>query len=169
MKNYLNKILDKFILAEKSPRMLALSFALGVFISFAPIIPLQTPVVVILSKALRLNATVATTTLWLVNNPFTLVPIYVLDYVVGSWLLVNVMGLPVEQYNPVWIDRFSQYLNKFIDTQKYLGTTTLCFWCLLVGGFVVALAAAILVYPFVYKFFKYIIAKREKAQTATPE
>ena len=162
MKTYIQKIIDKFILAEKSPRMLALSFSLGTFIAFAPIIPLQTPLALVLSKAFRLNPTVCVTTLYLVNNPFTLVPIYILDYVVGSWLLVSLLGLPVEAYNPSWIDRFSRYLSKYIDIGKHLGTQTLCFWCLLIGGLLVAGVAALLVYPFVYKFFQYVIAQREK-------
>ena len=145
----LTKIKDYFkrlLLAEGSTKRLAASFSLGTFIALSPTIPFQTPLIFILSWAFRLNVAVTFTACYLVNNPFTLVPIYVADYLFGVWLFNTVLGLQLERYNPSWVRAFNTFLAKYIDLAKYTGNE-FCFWCLILGGLIIGIAGALIVYP----------------------
>lgn len=62
------------------------AFALGLFVAFLPITPLQLPLLAALAIWWRVNLPVAVLAVF-VNNPFTLVQIFYLDYRVGTWLL----------------------------------------------------------------------------------
>ncbi|MBA3953851.1 DUF2062 domain-containing protein [Candidatus Dependentiae bacterium] len=162
MKNFIKRMLDKLIFAEGSPHTLALSFCLGVFIALSPTIPLQTPLLILISRLLVLNTTVAVTVLYIINNPITMVPFYVLDYRVGSWILKK-LSIDAVGSNPEWMEKFSHFISRFIDIKKYLGSEILSFWPLLIGGFVVPLLVSAFVYPVIKLVFARLLSKRVAA------
>jgi len=69
-----------------TPRALALGVALGVFIAMTPTVGVQMLLVVVIHTLVGANRLAGIVMVY-ISNPFTLVPIYWLDYVVGSFLL----------------------------------------------------------------------------------
>lgn len=163
MIQYLKKWFEGLLLKERSIEKLSASFCLGAFIAIAPIIPLQTPLLLVFCWLFGLNAAVSVAALYLINNPFTLVPIYIMDYAVGVWFFKKVVGIDLVQYNPWWIDRFNAFLSRYIDVEKYLGAE-LCFWCLLAGGFMMALMVSLPLYPLLKRALTRLAAQLEKSK-----
>lgn len=164
MKVYIKKIIDTFILAERSPQRLALSFCLGNSIAWMPLIPFQTPLLLVMAKFLGLNVTVAVAALYLINNPLTMVFFYIADYVFGKWLLSSLFTC-ADLPNPAIVEHFLHYISRFIDFKNYLGTDTICFWYLLIGGIVLPVVVTLIVYPFVLVFFRYLLTRKIKNNT----
>ena len=69
-----------------SPHRIALSVAVGIFITWTPTIGLQMMLTIALCFLLRANKLVGVPFVW-ISNPLTIVPIYVPNYVVGCWIL----------------------------------------------------------------------------------
>lgn len=159
MKNYVKQILHKLILAEKSPTTLALSFSLGAFLAFSPYLGLQTWLVFPLCWILKLNITVTMTTLYLISNPLTFVPIVLTGYWVGQWFLIKLLKIDAIAYNPTWLSSLLNFLARYvIDLQKYLGFT-ICFWCFFIGAHIVGILIAILLYPIMKHVFSKLLDK----------
>ncbi len=97
MHRSINKILDpavrfvkfRVLHVDDSPHRIAMGVALGLFTGYLP--PLWFHIILVLSVAaiLRANKFVALTFIW-VSNPFTFIPIYYPNYLLGrsilSWL-----------------------------------------------------------------------------------
>lgn len=146
MRKYFNKMIDRLVRSEKSSKKLAASFSLGTFIALTPTIPFQTPLLFLLSWILRLNSAVTFAAVYLVNNPFTMVPIYIIDYAFGAWFFQKVVGIDLVRYNPWWVEKFNAFLSRYIDVKKYFGAD-FCFWCLILGGLLFALLISVPLYP----------------------
>jgi hypothetical protein len=76
----------KLIRLKTSAHSIALGAALGIFVGFLPIIPFQTPSVLVLAFALRANKVAAMACTW-VSNVVNMIPFYTMLYVVGRWVL----------------------------------------------------------------------------------
>ncbi len=163
MKQYFRKQFEKLLLKEQNISRLSASFCLGTFIALTPTIPLQTPLTVALSWLFGLNIGVAVAALYIVNNPFTMIPIYVAGYAIGVWFFKTVVGIDLLQYNPWWIDKFNAFLSKYIDVEKYLGAE-LCFWCLLLGGLLLGLMISLPLYPLLKRALTRLAAQLEKTK-----
>jgi len=81
------KDIKKALFLEGSPKQKAKSVAFGVFIAFTPTYGLHTITAFFFSWIFRLRFSLVLLSSW-VNNPWTLVPIYVSSYVVGKMLLL---------------------------------------------------------------------------------
>ncbi len=162
MLNKIKNIFYNLVSIERSAKKLTQSFCLGSFIALTPTIPLQTPLIFVFSWLFGLSAKVTFVSVYLINNPITMLFIYVADYKFGDWLLNTVLKLDMEQYNPVWTDKFSIFLNKYISLEKYLGGSVLCFWCFIIGGIVLPLLASIVLYFIMYPIFKKLIGTENK-------
>ncbi|MGH8582190.1 MAG: DUF2062 domain-containing protein [Gammaproteobacteria bacterium] len=66
-------------------RSAALASAVGIYIAFFPL-PGHTPLVAVAAVLLRVNLPIMMLTSWIMN-PVTLVPLSVLGYQIGAWLL----------------------------------------------------------------------------------
>ncbi len=152
--------LEKLLLAERSCERLAASFCVGTFIALTPTIPLQTPLLFAVSWLCGLNAGVTFAAVYLINNPLTMIPIYVIDYAVGVWFF-NALGIAASQYNPSWVSTVNAYLSRYIDINKYLGSD-FCLWCLLVGGLLFALMVSVPLYPLLKRACMSISRELEK-------
>lgn len=163
--NYIKNKFYQIALAEKSVEKLTLSFCLGNLIAWSPIIPLQTPLIFILAWLFGLNATVTFISVYLINNPITLLPIYVIDYFFGVWLFDSVLKLNLIHYNPSWMDKFNSYIGQYIDFKKYTGEGAFCFWCLILGGIILGFIISLIMYPIMKHVFKKLIEKIEKSKS----
>ena len=74
-KRYLRDRLRELLKFNEPPHRLALAFALGTFIAFSPWIGLHIASAVVLAWLFRLNKVVVLTAS-LINNPWTIVPMY---------------------------------------------------------------------------------------------
>ncbi len=71
---------------EGSPDRIALSFEVGIFLAFFPLVGIHTGLALALALAFRLNKVAILTGAW-VNNPWTLAPIYTAGTLLGCALL----------------------------------------------------------------------------------
>ncbi|MBA2307260.1 DUF2062 domain-containing protein, partial [Candidatus Dependentiae bacterium] len=143
MFNTLKKKLVQLIRAENSASRLSGSFCLGTFIAILPVIPFQTPMLVFLNWLFSLNLAISFTAVYVVNNPITLIPIYVIDYAFGVWLFKTIMGLDLSVYNPWWIEKATELVSRYINIKKYLGAD-FSIWYLVLGGFVLGILVSLL-------------------------
>ena len=165
MLKYLKDFLNRFARMDTSPKRLAASFCFGVFVSITPTVPFQTPIILGLGWLLGFNTVVAFASSWLFSNPFTLVPVYLIDYAFGVWFFEKVVGFDLVRYNPWWIEKFNGFLSRYIDVQKHFGTN-FCLWCLLFGGLMVALLVSIPLYFILERVFATIIKQLGKKKAA---
>ncbi len=80
----------KILHADDPPHRLALGIAIGMFVTFTPLIGLQMVLAVFLSWLLGANKLVGVPLVWL-SNPLTIIPIYYPCY----WLGCKLLGMPV--------------------------------------------------------------------------
>jgi uncharacterized protein (DUF2062 family) len=132
------KVLHKAFEEGSCPKKMALSFCAGIYIAFSPF-PGGHTIMMLISKWLfRLNFPVlffATS----INNPWTAIPFFSLDYVFGYWLTHSVIG-----WDPGWN----------ISLAKFFGSGEICLWSFLLGGNILGIAGAILCYPAIRKLFE---------------
>lgn len=162
VKKKMKKFFYKLISSEKSVQKLALSFCVGNFIAWTPVmplIPIQTILIFIFSWLFKLNTAVTFATVYLINNPFTMVPIAFIDYLFGCWLMNCVFKIDLMSYNPAWVDSFSAALSKYIDLSRITSGGSLCFWCLIIGGIVLPLILSLILYPIMRLVFSLLIKK----------
>lgn len=124
-----------------SPHKLALSFCTGIYIAFSPFPGAHTIMMFIFKWMLGLNFPVlfiATS----INNPWTMIPFFSLDYVFGYWFVHVCIG-----WEPSWV----------ISLVKIFGYGKICLWSFLIGGNLLGIACGLLCYPIVYYIFKKFI------------
>ena len=129
----------KILHADDPPHHLALGIAIGMFVTFLPLIGIQMAVSFFLAWILGANKLVGVPLVW-ISNPFTVVPIYYPCYWLGCKLLGGGdVGVEWEQLrghwhtintNPAstWGDRAQFWWNGFFDFAGPLGLG-----CLIVG------------------------------------
>jgi uncharacterized protein (DUF2062 family) len=135
--NFLRSLLTK----ERSPHKLALSVSLGIYIAFCPFIGLHTIMTFLFSWLLGLNLVVVWIVSHIINNPWTMVPVYGVGYLFGNWLLTTVAGFEPMVLNPSWM----HWVNGLL--YAHIGVPHIAFWSLMLGGNVIGLALALPAYP----------------------
>ncbi|MFP4053416.1 MAG: DUF2062 domain-containing protein [Phycisphaerae bacterium] len=79
-------IIYRVLHVDDTPHRIALSLAVAIFVAWTPTIGLQMILTVAISALLGANKFVGVPFVW-ISNPFTMVPIYLPNYLLGSWLL----------------------------------------------------------------------------------
>ncbi len=148
IKNFLKKLIHQ----EKSPEKLALSFCMGNYIAFSPFPGLHTVMVFLFSWLFRLNFGVVFASSCFINNPWTLIPVYGVDYTFGYWLVYKVLHLNLEQFEPSWMHAIT------IFCANTLGIAKPCLWSFLIGGNILGIGLSLLLYPIMKKIFSYYLA-----------
>ena len=131
-----------FIRNERCPRRLAFSVSLAVFIAFSPFVGFHTAMVFLFSWLFALNAAVLLTISMLINNPWTMVPIYAADHIVGDQLFY-LCGINGMELNPDWVDSLNAWIS------HYTGLSGISFWAFLVGGNLLSIVLALIIYPII--------------------
>ena len=124
---------------DDTPHRIALGLAIGVFITWTPTIGFQMLLTVALAWLLRANKAVGVPFVW-ISNPFTLLPIYGPNYLVGCWVLgqdaLSLKFLTAAQSDGTWAER----------VHTWWSATWQVFWPLWVGSLVVGLFLGVLAY-----------------------
>ena len=81
-----NRFVKRFLHINDTPESIALGAAVGMFIGMTPTVGFQMLIMIVVGTVIRANR-IAGVAMVYVSNPFTVLPIYWLDYLVGSTLL----------------------------------------------------------------------------------
>lgn len=149
MKSFFKKIASK----ERCPRRLALASSLAIYISFSPFLGLHTIMHILFGWILGLNIPLLLAVGYGVNNPWTMVPIYMSGYLCGYWLLHSWWGFAVTSANPSWMG----YVNTLLGS--YLGITNVSFWAFMIGANIVGIVLALISYPLFRNLFARLMGK----------
>jgi uncharacterized protein (DUF2062 family) len=120
----------------------------AVWIAFCPFVGLHTILAFFSSWLFSLNIAIVVGLSMLINNPWTMIPVYYFDYQMGLYWYFYVIGYIPE--NPLWLDSLLLYM------QRHLLIPTFSLWAFIAGGIVVASIAAMITYTIFlwYAFFK---------------
>ena len=146
--------IEKLLFYERSAHKFALACAMGVYVAFSPFIGLHTAMVLILSWVFALNFTIMLTVSWAINNPWTMVPVYGVGYVFGDWFL-NLFGIN-HSFNPAWLTEWNTWLAQKIELQNF------SFWGFLVGGNILGVGLAFIVYPLMKRYATIVMVNTDK-------
>lgn len=123
-----------------TPYSIAMGLAVGIFVGFLPIVPLQTALTITLCLPLRGNPVVGFMGTW-ISNPFNWVPFYYFLYVVGRAMVPwDVPSMELEQFGAM-LKTFD--VTEFATFGKELLAS---FKVMLLAGAVMGLPSAVLTY-----------------------
>lgn len=92
----------RFVALDDTPERIALAFAIGVSISFSPLLGLHTVLGMLIAVLFGLNRVAVFTGLW-VNNPWTLLPVYSAATYLGKKLVAfPEVSFPVFHLHELW-------------------------------------------------------------------
>lgn len=131
LKRYCLFLYLRILRLRGKPKTLSRGLAVGVFAGFFPFFGLQTFIGVLLAVLFRGSKVAAAAGTW-ISNPLTYVPIYLLNFKVGKFLL----GVESQPMNQLDLQSFA----KFIDNGSTFAIT------LMFGCFFVGLIAALITY-----------------------
>jgi uncharacterized protein (DUF2062 family) len=171
MRNLVSKEkLKRLFLGEPSPKKFAWSCATGVFIAFSPYLGIQTLLIFAAGWLLSLNIPLTFAIVYLVNNPWTMIPIIIMNHAVGMWIGRVIFHTDLSQYNPVFMHALNNRLDQLLTTYTKLHTVKLSLWAYLIGGHVVALTLACITYIVAKASFHYLTrAKTSASERSTSE
>ena len=140
----------RLLAIDDPPERTALAFSIGVFIAFSPFLGLHTIIATALAFAFRFNK-IAIYSGTFVNNPFlTMVPIILLSYATGAFILGRPLGLPAESIellkNPHLLG--AEWWGKiFYESGGLL-------WPYVTGGMVLSVICSLTAYPLTLHFLR---------------
>lgn len=147
----IKKFFATLLLKEPSPRKLAMAFSMGVYIAISPFVGFHTLMSILASWLFSLNFFVVFTVNAIINNPWTMVPVYATDYVCGEYICTALWGNNLCTYNPSWMN----WLN--IKIAHYIGLSGISLPAFLIGGNVLAIGCGLLSYPIMRYIFSKLI------------
>ncbi len=150
MNSFGKKLIDRFVKKGISPHKVAWSSSWGMYLAFSPFLGIQTILVFFVAFIFRAQAAVVFTVLYTVNNPWTMIPIVLLDYLFGTWLF-KILGISMALYEPQWMGWVNAKLTPYLT--PYLGIEELQLWPYLIGGNIIAISAACVTYPLIKKVY----------------
>lgn len=153
--NILQKFVHSLLAKEQSPEKLARSLSVGNYIAFSPYLGLHTIMVFVVCLIWNLNLAVTMAASYFINNPWTAVPIYVADYLVGYWLVHEIFQIEHLLYTPAWL----QSIEAFMHAKFSIPTP--CFWSFLIGGNILGVVTSLIMYPLSKRFFTAILSKNQ--------
>lgn len=129
----------QYLKRERCPRKLSFSVAVSVFIAFSPFVGLHTVMALIFSWVFALNIGLLLVISNSINNPWTMLPIYATDHVVGDNLL-SYLGIDGMQLNPSWLSSINHWL------ANHTGISGVSVGSFLIGGNILGFILALCVY-----------------------
>ena len=145
----LTALWHKFKALQGSPSSLARGAAIGVFIGFAPVMPLKSMLILLLTGISRSSTVAALLVGTVICNPLTYLPLYYLAWFIGDLVLPGRANWATMQAT---VDQMRQAgMMHALSVAGQIGFDTGL--VLLAGGCLVALPLALLSYPLVLRFF----------------
>lgn len=141
---------------ELSSTVLIWSCVWGVWIAFCPFLGFHTALVFVCSWVFALNFSIVLGLSMLINNPWTMLPVYYFDYKVGVYGYLMLWGAVPE--NPFWLQPVLAYMQKQIQIPHF------SLWAFIVGGVCTATVAAMITYLVAvgYVFFKSSVEPKDQ-------
>lgn len=152
MTEWIKSKLINLVKKERSSHWLALSFSVGAYIAFSPFVGLHTAMALALIYLFSLNSVAVFTASLLINNPWTMIPVYSVGYIFGNWLCDSVCDANTVNINPWWMNWFNEKLT------CYIGLPAVSLWSFFVGGNILGILVALLLYPIMRYIFGRLIA-----------
>ena len=155
--------LRRLLAIDDPPERTALAFSIGVFIAFSPFLGLHTILATLVAFAFRFNK-IAIYTGTFINNPFlTLVPIILLSYAVGAFVLGRPLGLPPESVELLKHPHLltGEWWGKLLWSS---GNVLVPF---AIGGMVLSVICSLIAYPLTLHFLR--ARKRRNDRIQNPE
>jgi Uncharacterized protein conserved in bacteria len=143
---------------ERSTHKLALSCGMGVYIAFSPFVGFHTAMVFLFSWIFALNFAVVLAVSMLLNNPWTMIPVYSAGHMFGDWVL-QLFGINHMALNPSWIEGVNSWLS------SHIGLSGISLWAFLLGGNVLGVVLGIVSYPLIKRYAR-IMRYTSKKQLA---
>lgn len=95
-----DRLIARILQINDTPHAIALGAAIGMFLALTPTVGVQVVLAIAICTVIRANR-IAAVVLVFVSNPVTMIPIYWIDYWIGSFLLGTEM-MTREQFNANW-------------------------------------------------------------------
>jgi len=146
--NYIRSFFQKLLGYERSPHKFALACSWGAYIAFSPFPGLHTLMAIGISWLLAMSPAITVGMAYFVNNPWTLVPVYGSDYAVGYWLVHKVLKIPTAYLGFPGTEYFYTFWH------NHIGIAQPCIWSFLIGGNLLGIAAGLITYPLMLRFFE---------------
>jgi len=140
----------RLLAIDDPPERTALAFSIGVFIAFSPFLGLHTIVATAIAFLFRFNK-VAIYTGTFVNNPFlTLVPIIIVSYGIGAFILGRPLRIPDEGLELLQHPRiFSGDYYRLLFVQFWN-----IVWPFSVGGMALSVVCSLVAYPLTLRMLR---------------
>jgi len=148
IRSYLHRVADRLIAYEQSPRRLALTCCLGIFIGFSPFIGFHTVMTIVIGWFFAFNIAGLWIISHIINNPWTMTFVYTVDHIVGIWIF-DFFNIDSMQWNPSWFEIVCEYI------KTHTGMMGFSLSAFLVGGNLIGIVLSVMLYP----FFKYFFTK----------
>lgn len=141
----------RLLAIDDPPERTALAFSIGVFIAFSPFLGLHTILATVIAFIFRFNK-IAIYTGTFVNNPFlTLVPIIIVSYAIGAFILGRPLSIPEEGLellkNPHLFSS-DYYQRLFVESWNNI------VWPFSVGGMALSVVCSLLAYPLTLRMLR---------------
>ena len=152
----------RLLAIDDPPERTALAFSIGIFIAFSPFLGLHTIMATVIAFAFRFNK-VAIYTGTFINNPFlTLVPIIIISYAVGAFILGRPLGIPdegIELLKDPHLFSRDYYRRLFVQSWNTIA------WPFAIGGTVLSVVCSVLAYPLTLRALRAYRAVKDHIKT----
>jgi len=134
----------RLLAIDDPPERTALAFSIGIFIAFSPFLGLHTIMATLIAFAFRFNK-IAIYTGTFINNPIlTLVPIIVISYAVGAFILGRPLTIPDEG---VALLKEPHLFTRDYYRRLFVQSWNDVVWPFAIGGSVLSVVCSLLAYP----------------------
>lgn len=138
--NIFKRVSTRLLFQPTSSCSLAGSCCMGVYIAFCPWVGFHTILVLASAFFFPLHGALMLAVSCFINNPWTMFPVYGLDYMVGQQVVSFFWGNN-SLANPSWM----HWLNTKLS--YYLGMPHVSLWTFLIGGNLLGILASVMLYP----------------------
>lgn len=153
MEEAIKRFFKKHLVTSQPPNKIAKALSLGVFMAFSPFIGVQIPLIFLISWLFGLSSVLIISVAYALNNPFiTMVPIMIVEYYFGVFLMEHILHSNLHKYDPSWISWINAHLTTYIGA--YMGEIKICLWYYIVGSLIIATLAGIITYLFANRMVK---------------
>ncbi len=168
-RGFLRRMTERILQINDTPESIALGAAVGMFIAWTPTVGIQMIIMIIVGTVIRANRLAGVAMVY-ISNPFTLVPIYWVDYLVGCFVL----GME----HITWA-QFEATCAQFMTNYESLGlwTAVVTFVkeyqqiavAMAVGGVIIGIVWAIPTYPITLRAVRLHQKRRDRRQALFAE
>lgn len=166
---FYRKLIVRLLELDDTPKEIARGIAIGVFIAMTPTVGIQMITIAIACTIFHGNRLAGVSMAW-ISNPLTIVPIYWLDYVIGSFILRAPLISKSEIAKLVELESTSMF-GMFFEFLGNLGSMTVDLaGPMFLGGVIVGIVCAIpSYYIFLPLFTKWKEAFRRRKENDSEE